>query len=368
MKIVLDASCLARAQPTGIATYARNLIHHLAAIDSENIYYLGYLLSRLKKRRHFIRVPQPNFKTKIFHDSLSMGFPRGIDIFHGLDVRIAFWEHPQKIATIHDIGAILYPEFSAPSHREKMLGRYERVLRACDWVVTDSHHTRADIQDRFSVPESKTRVIHLGVEERFFPRDMDRCSEVLQAYGINRPYFLFLGSISFRKNVTRMIEAFFAACPKIPSSMQFVLAGEEGYGSEDILSQLSRAPLRDRVRWIGYIPQEDLPFFYSHAAAFLFVTLYEGFGLPVPEAMACGTPVIASNVSSVPEVASDAATLVDPYDTSQIRDAIIRIAEDPVYRSGMREKGLKRARLFSWEGAARETLGLYRQVFSGKTV
>jgi len=362
VRIALDASCIARPQPTGVAAYARNLILHLAALDTENGYYVGYRLSRLKYGKRFLGLSQPNFKIRLFHDLPGLRLPKGLDLFHGLDARISFWKGPQKLATFHDIGLILHPEFGTAHHREKILGRYERVSREADWILADSHHTSRDIQRYFQVPERKIRVIHLGVEERFFPRDPGACFETLRPYGLSDPYVLFLGGLSYRKNVSRMLEAFFSVCKRTSERLQFVIGGEEGHGAGEILARINRSSLRDRVRWIGYVPPEVLPCLYSRALALAFVTLYEGFGLPVLEAMACGVPVVASTSGSLPEVVGDAALLVDPHDTRQIEEALLRVVEDPACRKDLREKGFERAKQFTWQRTAQETLAYYADI------
>jgi len=362
VRIALDASCVARPQPTGVAAYAKNLIRSLAALDKENAYYVGYRLSRIKYRERFLRLSQPNFKMRLFHDLPGLRLRRSLDIFHGLDVRIPSWKGPQRVATFHDIGLLLYPEFGTARHRDKILRRAERVSREADWILAVSRHTSRDIQRYLEVPERRIRVIHEGVEEGFFPRAPEMCVEALRPYGLSDPYVLFLGGLSYRKNVSRMLEAFFSLCTRTSSRIQFVIGGELGHGASEILAQINRSSLRDRVRWIGYVPPEVLPCLYSRSLAFAFVTLYEGFGLPVLEAMACGTPVVASTSGSLPEVAGDAALLVDPQDARQIEEAFLRLLEDVGFRESLREKGIERAKHFTWQRAAQETLAYYTDI------
>ncbi|MEW6440803.1 MAG: glycosyltransferase family 1 protein [bacterium] len=362
MKIALDASCAARPQPTGVAAYARNLIRHLAALDAENAYCVGYRLSRIKYRDRFVRPRQPNFRVRLFHDWPGLRLPRDVDVFHGLDARISQGNGSQTLATFHDIGLILHPEFGTARHRDKILRRYEQVCRQADWILAVSRHTGRDLQEHFGVPERKIRVIHEGVEERFRPLDRAHCADVLEHYGLAGPYVLFLGGLSYRKNVSRMLDAFSGLDPKSCRGVKFVIGGETGHGAEPLLEQIGSPDLRDRVRWIGYVPPEVLPCLYSQARAFCFVTLYEGFGLPVLEAMACGTPVVAATTGSLPEVAGDAALLVDPCDTGRIRAALLEVLEDAGSRERLQRAGRARAREFSWRKAAEGTLAYYRDI------
>jgi glycosyltransferase involved in cell wall biosynthesis len=199
---------------------------------------------------------------------------------------------------------------------------------------------------------------------RFRPiKGVDLIGAALARYQIVQPYLLYIGGINARKNIARLLQGFAQVHTRHPQ-LRLVIGGKRQWQTSEIDAVFRQLDLGEAVHWTGYVRDEDLPALYSGAAAFLFPSLYEGFGLPVLEAMACGTPVITSNVSSLPEVAGDDAILVDPYDVGAIAAAIDRVFEQPDLAARLREQGLMRARQFTWERAGRQTVAVYESVLS----
>ncbi|MCX6026985.1 MAG: glycosyltransferase family 1 protein [Chloroflexi bacterium] len=225
-----------------------------------------------------------------------------------------------------------------------------------------SESTRDDLQRITHVPESRVHMVPYGVSPSFRPVHAPHLRRaVAERYGLPSEFLLYVGNLEPRKNLPRLLEAY-ARLPGRQVVPPLVLAGTRGWKDAPLRETMERLNLGRRVVFPGYIPQEDLPAVYSMAAAFVYPSLYEGFGLPVLEAMACGTPVITSNVSSMPEVAGDAALLVSPNDVEGLTRALDRVLGEPDLRAELSRRGLARARQFTWRRAAESTLAVYRSV------
>lgn len=364
MRVAFDASNLARREPTGIAVYGTNLIRNIAALDTESQYYLCYRLSRWKDRRFFYEADRPNFRTKIIQEPLNFLFTRKIDLFHGLDARMYGSRRVKNVVTIHDIPQHSNP-YSGTRHPEKKIRRYREIMAGADRIIADSEYTKADILRFYSISVEKVDVVHLGVEAHLSPRDPTEIQAVLERYGIRSPYLLHVGRVERKKNLRRTLEAFAGIKKRLTQPVQIVLAGTPGPGGEEVFQAVDRFGLKEDVRAVGYVSQEDLPDLYSGAMIFLFVSLYEGFGMPILEAMACGAPVLISNVTSLPEVAGDAAVQVDPLDVESMARQMFRLIEDASVREAYTRKGFERVKAFTWEKTARETLAVYQKALAG---
>jgi glycosyltransferase involved in cell wall biosynthesis len=279
--------------------------------------------------------------------------PNGIAPFLGDRGTRAF------IVTLHEAFAYVHPS----SHNWLDNWRYRWYLpyavKRANAVITVSECSRCDLIAHLAIDPEKIEVIPEGVHSRF--RDGHHgvdSPRILSRYGISPPYFLYVGALNARKNVPRILHAFDQVRANHPE-MQLVLGGKRQWKSSEIDETFDRLALGDSVRFTGYIDDEDLPVLYSSALAFLFPSLYEGFGLPPLEAMACGTPVITSNVSSLPEVVGNAAMLVDPKDVASLAHGMELLVTDTRLRSNMGERGIQQASGFSWETAARRTLQVY---------
>ena len=290
-----------------------------------------------------------------------------VDVFHGMDhVGIPLVGRSGKyVVTVHDVIPLILPETFTPRHRLVVRLALARVRRKADLVVVPSHAVKRDVVRRVGLPENRVVVTHEGCEPRFRPvRSAAARRDVAARYGLPPRYVLAVGTLEPRKNLTTLLEAFarLRLDGEVDADLRLVLAGARGWLDEPIFATVRSLGLEDAVRFTGFVDDADLPAVYSGAALFVFPSLHEGFGLPLLEAMACGVPVVTSNISSMPEVAGDAAVLVDPRDTDGLAAAIARLLRDEALRDRLREAGIARARQFSWEATARRTLDAYASV------
>jgi glycosyltransferase involved in cell wall biosynthesis len=295
----------------------------------------------------------------------------------------------RTVVTIHDMGYLHFPDAHTPAHRLYLRLSTRWSARAATRLIAISAVTRDDLVRFAGARPDKIAVIHHGVSPRFRPVEDHAALAAAQAkYGIRPPYILYVGTIQPRKNLARLLEAFaqldqrrktkdersrsavhidepssFVLRPSsAPESIQLVIAGKRGWLSDEIQRQAARlfGASSQAVRFTGYVADDDLPALLSGALAFAYPSLYEGFGMPVLEAMACGAPVLTAATSSLPEVAGDAALLVDPEDTAAIAAGLARLASDAALRADLRARGLARAAMFTWDRCAGETLRVLR--------
>jgi glycosyltransferase involved in cell wall biosynthesis len=265
----------------------------------------------------------------------------------------------RNIITICDVTPLIYPgahgRMNVWHHRFVL----PAILRRADAIITISESSRRDIVRFFRVPEEKVTVTYLAADGRYRPEPAGvPGNEVAQ---LPRPYILSVGTLEPRKNLDGLLRAFSRA-RHAGISHKLVITGARGWGTTRLAELVRNLKLEDSVIFTGFVESCDLPHLYAGADFFVYPSLYEGFGLPPLEAMACGVPVITSNVSSLPEVVGDAALLVDPRSDGDLADAIVRLAGDAMLRNGLRSQGLARAGLFSWERTAKESMAVYRRV------
>jgi glycosyltransferase involved in cell wall biosynthesis len=269
----------------------------------------------------------------------------------------------RSVVTVHDVFT-----WSCPGHStllDTLIYRHwlPRVLPGVDAVITVSQASRNDIIRFLGIPAPKVWVVYEGVSLRYRPSSQEEIAGIQSRYSLPHGYLLFVGSVERRKNLPRLLPAY-ARLRQGGETRPLVVAGVKRGGVDKIGALLQDLDLRPHVLFTGYIPEADLPALYRGADLFVFPSLYEGFGLPPLEAMACGTPVVCSNAASLPEVVGDAAITVDPYDVEGLAEAMRRVLGDAALREELREKGLARARQFTWERTARETVAVYRQVLN----
>jgi glycosyltransferase involved in cell wall biosynthesis len=263
------------------------------------------------------------------------------------------------VVTIHDMSLYLHAEMHTRKSLWLVRSLLPYVARRADAIVAVSESARKDIVSILKVPADKVRVIHEAAGEEYRPIDRPGdLAGVKAKYGLKDPFILSVGTVEPRKNLERLLSAF-AGLRHAGRKEKLLLVGKLGWKYRGVFREIDRLALRDHVRILGYVPDADLPAIYNLAAALAFPSLYEGFGLPVLEAMACGTPVLTSNCSSLPEVAGDAAVLADPYSLDSLFESLRRILADPGLREHLRAAGLRRAAQFSWAKAAAETRRLY---------
>ncbi len=285
-------------------------------------------------------------------------------VFHGPNFFVPEVDIP-TVVTIHDLSAY-YPSDWHPATRiERMRQLIPQAVHRAQVVLTDSEATRQELLQEFKLAEAKVKAIPLGVDPVYHPRPMAELNDVLKTYGLQaQAYSLFVSTIEPRKNLSNLI----AAYAKLPSAMRqrwpLVLVGGEGWNSQEIHQQIAQASAQNWLKYLGYVPQSHLPLLYAGARLFTYPSLYEGFGLPIAEAMASGVPVLTSNCSSMPEVAGGAALLVEPADVDGIRVQLETGLDDEAWRRAAIPKGLQRASELTWDTCVDKTLLAYKMAKS----
>lgn len=353
---------------SGVASYTTNLVRALLLFDKHNHYTLfGSALRRQAELGTFIK-DLPNctsFTSKLytlpptllhfmwnrFHVLSIDRFVGNVDVVHTSD-----WTEPpsraRKVTTIHDLVVFRYPQSLPRRIRETQLSRLVWVKKETDMVIVDSENTKTDVTHYLGIPESKIKVVYLGVEQRYYPQSLSTIRDMRKKYQLLGKYILCVGTLEPRKNLERIISAFTQLKEQ---EVTLVIAGNPGWG----------IPIKEnqRVRQLGFVSSADLPALYSGATGFVYPSLYEGFGLPVLEAMACGTPVLTSRRGSLAEIVGKTAIIVNPEDSDDITLGIKKLLSlSGTSRRSMVEAGIKHASSFSWEKTARQTLAVYESL------
>lgn len=357
MRLGLEVSSAAQAQATGVARYITALITALQQlVEPADTLTLFYKLSRWRQRQSWWR--PAGLPIRLYH---GRWWPpvTSVEVVHGLDCVVPAWPRARRLVTVHDLLMLHSDDIGlAPQRfRAKKRQLYRQAMQRADAIVTVSDTTRQDLITHLGVPASRVHVTPLGLEPRFGQCPPAMVATVLRRYGLVPGYLLFTGAISGRKNTARLVQAY-ARC-HARHERPLVLAGALSYHGHATLEAIRHSDLERHVRLLGYVPDADLPALYAGAGAFLFPTLYEGFGLPILEAMASGIPVLTSTTGAAPEISQGCAILVPPTDLDAIAAGIDRALEMPAPRLA---QARAHAQTFTWERCARQTLALYRQV------
>ena len=344
MKIALDSTYSVGADLSGVGVYSREMLDGLARAHPADWFAFCYRPHRFL-RSFGERLPD-NATRFLLGERRA---PRSADVFHGLNQRLPHARLRRAVTTFHDL-FVLTGEYSTPDFRRRFAEQARDAAARSDRIIAVSHFTARQAIDILGVDPAKVRVVHHGVRVA--------CGTAAAREKI----ILHVGAIQRRKNIARLVDAF----EKVGSDWQLVLAGSAGYGAAEIGARIDAARSRERIRMLGYLPAAELANWYKRAMIFAFPSLDEGFGMPVLEAMAAGTPVIASNRAAVPEVAGDAAWLVDPLDTEELADAMVALTRDAERRAELSRRGLERAARFTWGEAVEKTWQVYRELADGK--
>lgn len=370
MKIGIDATFIGTENPTGLAVYTRNVVNELAKLHEDIVLWTaaetGFALPGERVRsvlREFAFLGQKRFMIRpLWMELFFPGLLRseGVDVLYSTVPGGMMHCPVPHVVTVHDLTPIVYPEDHPRSVRWNYCKRLPKILARSAAVIADSEHTKLDIVSHYGLDPNHIKVISLGYDAANFRPVND--DSTLARYGLSRgEYLVAVGSANRRKNLETLIAAFSRVNDRIPH--QLVLAGPISPSQEQSLRDIAKQHrTEDRLIFTGYIPDADLPVIYNGAAMFAYISLYEGFGLPVLEAMACGVPVIASNTTSIPEVAGNAAFLVEPLDCAAVADAILKIATDDKIREYLKRAGQERAGSFSWEKTAEDIYGVLLRV------
>lgn len=367
MRIAIDARKL---RDFGIGTYIRNILMELSRLDRDTEYVVlcrpddvdsGDVLGS-----NFRMVPETAATYSVaeqFKIPLSLA-REGVRLVHEPHYVLPPLTRCRSVVTIHDCIHLMFPEYLP----NKLAYYYAKgsmwtASHKADRILTVSEASKKDILRFFNVAPDKVEVIYNAIDERFLaPPNAERMELARQRYQLDHPFILYVGNIKPHKNLERLIDSFARARSQGLDDLKLIIIGDEISKYPPLRQSVHKHKLDKHVRFLGFQPMETLAAFYRLARAFVFPSLYEGFGLPPLEAMACGTPVVTSNVSSLPEVAGGAAVLVDPYDEDAIASAIVRAVSDDSLRAELIEKGIQRARTFSWKQSVKKIHDIYMQV------
>ncbi len=361
-------------QGGGIGRYTRELLRALNRVDAVNAYALFYAS---RSPRHALPPLNANFRVKAlpFHDIWLARFwgrarvpapvewiTGAVDVYHSPDFTLPPTRRGTRtLLTVHDLSFVRDPGSAAPGLLTYLNAVVPRSVARADHVLADSLATRDDLVELYRTPADKISVLYCGVEDVFAPvTDAAALTAVRAKYGLGgAPFVLAVSTLQPRKNYVRLLEAL----AQVPDNdLRLVFAGGKGWLYDSIFAAVERLGLRERVTFAGFVDDADLPALYSAAQVLAYPSLYEGFGLPMLEAMACGTPVVASIASCLPEVAGDAALLIDPYDVAALAEALTRAHTDEALRADLRARGRLRAAGFRWDESARQLVELYRRI------
>ena len=384
LKIVIDATPVS-PKPSGVGLYVASLIQSLYALQSQNNFQLGivyqpgfknwlrgrwqfpdylkqypelYFLPLPVRISNFILDNFPSFFPLYFENSLN--FP---DIVHGTNYNVYPYKKSCKVITIYDLSFIKYPHY-IDSVVKNYSARVKKCLQWTDLILTISESSKNDIIKYLNVEPDRIFVTPLAsryTSNYLFGEVSEEAKQFIN-YDFSRPYILFVSTIEPRKNINALIAAFNYLKEKTKIEHNLILIGQKGWNYNPIFAAIESSPWKKYIYHLDYLSAELVALFYSKADVFVYPSHYEGFGLPVLEAMTLGAPVVTSNTSSLPEVAGDAALLINPNDSIHIADAILKIISDSQFRRELIQKGKERAKLFSWERTAKETLNAYQSL------
>jgi len=340
LTIALDATYSTGRQLSGVGLYSHEILFGTAAAHPEFRFHFCYRphAYRNARREHL----PSNVRRRLILEPFG---PRGADLFHGLNQRLPRIHMRRSVATFHDL-FVISGEYSTPEFRARFTEQARDAATRADLIIAVSQFTRSQVISLLGVQPSRVRVVHHGTRRLEFPQ------------AERQKVILCVGAIQKRKNIARLVKAFEAVDP----SWRLVLAGSAGYGSREIMARIDNSPACGRISVTGYISPEELAGWYAKASIFAFPSLDEGFGMPVLEAMAAGVPVVTSNRSALPEVAGDAAMLVNPERSEELAEALRRLAQEEELRKELARRGADRASLFTWEKAVAETWTVYKEL------
>jgi len=369
MRIAIDYTAAVQ-QSAGIGRYVRNLIRALSDRDRQNDYVL-YSAGGDRDERPWpdnfrrIRLPITDRQLAIIWQRLRLPVPvewvtGRVDVLHSPDFVLPPTRRARTVLTVHDLSFMRYPECSSPALLEYLMRSVPRSVSRADLILADSKSTQQDLVELLGVSPTSVDVVYPGFDARF--THVSSPNSVLARYGILRPYVLAVGTLQPRKNYPTLIRAFAALRAQHRVQHQLVIAGGRGWLYDDIEKTIDEVGLRDHVLLTGFVDDGALPALYSGADLLAFPSLYEGFGIPVLEAMGCDTPVVTANVSSMPEVAGDAALLVDPADKDALSYAMWQLIDDTALAQSLVARGRERIKAYTWEGSARRLMDAYHKV------
>ena len=359
MLVLVDGLMLG-ARETGNETYVRGLLAGLEDMGRRDA--VAVRRSNVDIGVHYpVLLPRRSDAARLLADLPAAARSCGAAVIHS-----TYAAPPRascaRVVTVHDVSFLAYPEWFTARDLAVLNAGVRFSVRRAERVIVPSTHARDELIRLLGVPEQRIGVTPEAADARFRPLDDDQTGPVVQRYGLERPFVLTVGNQQPRKNLGRLLQAWkMLAAAGHDGGCRLVIAGGHRGRRDDLASLAAALGLQQHVLFLGYVPHEDVPALYAAAEAFVFPSLYEGFGLPLLEAMACGTPVVSSNATSLPEVAGDAAVFFDPLDVSGMVTTIGALILDDGLRTALRERGLRQAARFSWKACAEATVSVYEE-------
>ncbi|HEX3099445.1 MAG TPA: glycosyltransferase family 1 protein [Patescibacteria group bacterium] len=361
--IAVDLRSLHTAEFSGVESFAVNVLEQLLAADTDNIYHLFYngFTKKQFEYFHFVNAEykQTRIPNRLLNLSLKLfGYPKLEKLIGQCNVlfmpnwnMLAVGPNTKVVLTVHDLSPQLLPQYyNLKARAWHWFINIPKLIKRADKLIAVSEFTKLSLVEKLHIAPDKITVAPLGVDHENFHANLkvDRLREVRNHYNLPGDFVLFVGTVEPRKNLARLVEAM----EQLNEPIALVIAGRLGWKYSALLKQIEQSPKRRSIILLGYVPEADKPYLMKLARVFAYPSMYEGFGLPVLEAMAVGTPVLTSNVSSLPEVAGDAALLINPYNSTEIAEGIKRLHLDKPLREHYITKGLERSKQFTWEKCA----------------
>jgi len=382
MKLYIDGQPLL-GNKTGIGHYTNNLINELAI---KNI-SIEIVTNQIGNRKLLEEINIINFKNiklsnklfpykvirRLMNYNILYGLPidllekkkKSYSVFHATNFITLPTKYAKQVVTIHDLAFMKFPDVVEKNIYEYMMKWVPYSINKADQIIADSIHTKNDILQLFDVPEEKINVVYLAADKRFQKQSVQQIQSVRKKYNLAQEYLLYIGTLEPKKNLVTLIDVYHTLKTEYSVQEKLVIVGAKGWKFNPIFEKVQQLQLENDIIFMGYIADEDLPAIYSGATVFTFPSLYEGFGIPLLEAMQCEVPVVAANTSCIPEVVGDAAILADPYDIEKWAESIYQIISDHSLKEELIAKGLEQASKFSWEKVAKETLAVYEKALKG---
>jgi glycosyltransferase involved in cell wall biosynthesis len=379
INLAFIASVLARSQSSnkqldGIGVYTAQLLQQLSTSNQLNLKKIAFhgdtpIDSKADQPYHLTR---SNFKlssalsyaTRIDTIGLNRHLSQ-CDLIHSPDHCIPQTSKIPLVASIMDVIPLTHPEYLTSRLRTFKSQAFKYLARRANHIITISEYSAQQIAQVCKMDQSKITVTYLGVDHRYFePHTPQQIQDVKAKYAIVKPYFLFVGTLQPRKNVLRLVQAYLKLPASVRQSLNLIIVGRAAQGMEELTQLLQSGVPQDEVKWLKYLPDCDLKPLLQGSTAMVYPSLYEGFGLPIIEAYASAVPVITSQTTSMPEIAGDAALLVDPESTDSIKQAMLSIIDHPAQAQSRVIQGIKRARSFNWQSTASQTIEVYRHALS----
>ncbi|TAK25764.1 MAG: glycosyltransferase family 1 protein [Chloroflexota bacterium] len=379
MRVAIDYNP-ALKQGGGIGRYTRGLVQELVALATSDQFVLYYNYEKgdrpptlFPRAKHVIERPLalPDRWLTILWHRLHIPLPIDlvtgpVDLFHFPDFVVPPTRRGKKVVTVHDLSFLVYPETADEGLRLYLERAVPLAIRDADFVLVDSANTQNDLICLLDADPDRVAVVYPGIDSQFqIVDDPSVLGEIRHRYNLQFPFILHLSVIEPRKNLSRLISAYARLRRDGVIPHRLVIGGGLGWMYQSVFETVEELDMSDDVVFLGRIPDVDLPALYSLADLFVYPSLYEGFGIPPLEAMACGTPVVTSNTSSLPEAVGNAGITVDPLDIDAIADAMARILTDPTLADDLSGRGLAQATKFTWRSSAEKVLGIYRRLVDG---